>query len=349
MKTKTNIFIAFILNLLFSVFELFGGFFTGSVAILSDAVHDLGDALSIGGSYILEKISGKKPNERYTYGYRRFSVLGGVITTLILLVSSSFVIYNAIARITAPTEINYDGMILFAIVGLVVNSVATYFTHGGKSINQRAVNLHMLEDVFGWLFVLVGAVVMRFTNFYIIDPILSIVLATFIIINSILNLKQILDIFLIKIPDGIDISELTECVKNVDGVIDVHHIHVWTLDGEENSATLHVVSNEIGADIKNAVKKEIRKHGISHITLELETPLENCEEKNCEINHRTKTCHHHHHHHHHSHSSTDQQNHQHTHHCDIHHNHNLEKEIYQRAKFEPLKTKITDDEKMGSN
>ncbi len=298
MKTKRNIFIAFILNLLFSVFELIGGIFTGSVAIASDAIHDFGDATSIGASYFLERLSDKKPNEKYTYGYARFSVLGGLITTLILLTSSGIIIYNAILRFITPARINYDGMLIFAIVGLVVNLVATYFTHGGKSINQKAVNLHMLEDVLGWLVVLIGAIVIKFTGLYVIDPILSIFVAIFVIINSVKTLKEILDIILIKTPQGVDVNQLVEHLKGIDGVKDVHHIHVWTLDGEINCATLHVEVERIDSEIKNQVKEELKEHGISHVTVEMETSLEDCQEKTCNVkSHRNVECCHHHHHH----------------------------------------------------
>lgn len=299
MKTRLKILIAFILNLLFSVFELIGGFFTGSVAIISDAVHDFGDAASIGLSFFLEKTSEKKPNNKYTYGYLRFSVLGGFITTLILLISSGIVIYNAVLRIKNPVTINYDGMLIFAIIGLAVNLFATYFTHGGNSINQRAVNLHMLEDVFGWLVVLIGAVIMRFTDFYIIDPILSIVVAVFVIVNAVNNLFQITEIFLIKTPKDIDIDKIAEHIKDIKGVTDVHHIHIWTLDGETNCATLHVVCERISGEIKANVKEELKEHGISHITVEMETSSENCEETNCDMSKEAGNCHHHHHHHHH--------------------------------------------------
>ena len=180
MKTERNILIAFLLNLAFSIFEFFGGFFTGSVAIISDAVHDIGDAASIGASYFLEKKSKKQPDEHFTYGYARYSVIGSVITTLILLVGSLLVIYNAVLRIIHPTPINYGGMILFAIIGAAVNLLAALFTREGDSLNQKAVNLHMLEDVLGWLVVLVGAVIMRFTDIAIIDPLMSIGVAVFI-------------------------------------------------------------------------------------------------------------------------------------------------------------------------
>ncbi len=180
MKTERNILIAFILNLAFSIFEFIGGIITGSVAIMSDAVHDIGDAASIGVSYFLEK-KGEK-----------YSLIGAFITTLTLLIGSSVTIYNAVSRLLAPTEINYDGMIVFAIVGVCVNLCAAFVTREGDSLNQKAVNLHMLEDVLGWIVVLIGAIVMRFTDFALLDPIMSIGVSIFILINALRNLKEII-------------------------------------------------------------------------------------------------------------------------------------------------------------
>ena len=251
MKTEKNILIAFILNLSFSIFEFIGGIFTGSVAILSDAVHDIGDAASIGLSYFLEKKSKKQPDEIYTYGYARFSVMGGVITTLILLFGSCAVIYNAITRIFNPVEINYNGMIVFAVVGVLVNFLAAYFTKDGDSLNQKAVNLHMLEDVLGWLVVLVGAIIMRFTDIRIIDPIMSICVAIFIFVNAIKNLKEVLDLFLNKIPHDISVKEIKEHLLEIDSIKDIHHIHIWSMDGHHNYATMHVVADGDAHKIKD--------------------------------------------------------------------------------------------------
>ena len=298
MKTEKNILIAFILNLSFSIFEFFGGIFTGSVAIVSDAVHDLGDATSIGISYFLEKKSKKQPDETYTYGYARFSVIGSVITTVILLVGSAIVIYNAILRIINPVEINYNGMIIFAIVGVVVNFVAAYFTKDGDSLNQKAVNLHMLEDVLGWVVVLVGAVVMRFTDIKIIDSLMSIGVAVFIFINAFRNLKEVLDLFLEKIPSNISIEEIKHHIKEIDGVIDVHHIHIWSMDGQHNYATMHIVANENSHTIKEQIRKELKEHSIIHSTLEFENPDDHCHEEHCHIEHSSHSHSHHHHHHH---------------------------------------------------
>lgn len=296
MKTEKNILIAFILNLSFSIFEFLGGIFTGSVAILSDAIHDVGDAMSIGVSYFLEKKSKKQPDETYTYGYARFSVIGGVITTLILLCGSIAVIYNAIVRIVNPVGINYNGMIIFAVVGVIVNFCAAYFTREGDSLNQKAVNLHMLEDVLGWVVVLVGAIIMRFTDISVIDPIMSIIVALFIFINAIKNLKEVLDLFLEKIPNNISIDEIKKHLMHIDGIIDIHHIHIWSMDGHNNYATMHIVADENSHTIKDKIREELKEHGIGHATLEIENPDDHCHEVHCHIEHTHHSGHHHHHH-----------------------------------------------------
>lgn len=301
MKTERNILIAFILNLCFSIFEFLGGIFTGSVAIISDAVHDLGDAASIGISYFLERKSKKQPDSSYTYGYLRYSVLGGVITTLILLFGSAAVIYNAILRIISPAEINYNGMIIFAGFGVAVNFIAALVTKDGDSLNQKAVNLHMLEDVLGWVVVLIGAVVMRFTNFSIIDPLLSIAVAIFILINAIKTLKEILELLLEKIPHGIEIDEIKDHLLEIQGVLDVHHIHIWSMDGQNNYATMHIVTNANAGEIKEKVRHELAEHNIGHATLEIEAEGEHCHEQNCTVDTHTHHGHHHHHHHGHHH------------------------------------------------
>ena len=294
MKTEKNIFFAFILNLAFSVFEFIGGVFTGSVAIISDAIHDIGDATSIGVAFFLEKKSKKQPDKKYTYGYARYSVIGSVLTTLILLLGSAMIIYNAVLRIISPTEINYNGMINFAIVGVCVNLGAALLTRDGDSLNQKAVNLHMLEDVLGWVVVLVGAIVMRFTDFYIIDPLMSIGVAIFILINALKNLKEILDLFLEKTPRDISIDEIAEHICEVEGVLSVHHIHVWSMDGHNNYATMHVVVKGDTHTIKHNIRGELKEHGIGHATLEIETEDEHCHEEHCHVDVVSSAGHHHH-------------------------------------------------------
>ena len=295
MKTQRNILIAFLLNLAFSVFEFAGGILTGSIAIVSDALHDLGDAVSIGISYFLEKMSKKQPDELYTYEYARYAVLGGAVTTLILLLGSILVFYNGIHRLIRPVEIRYDGMIFMAVTGVCINLGAAYITHGGESVNQRAVNLHMLEDVLGWVAVLIGAVIMRFTDISVLDPILSMGVALFIFVNAMKNLKEIIDLFLEKAPKNISVQAVQSRLCQMDGVLDVHHIHIWSLDGHNSYATMHIVTNDAPSSVKYAVRKALREYGIGHITLELETENEQCQAKHCYVEHKEHHCHHHHH------------------------------------------------------
>lgn len=281
MKTEKNILIAFLLNLSFSLFEMVGGALTGSVAILSDAVHDLGDAVSIGLAWLLERKSRRQPDDTHTYGYARYSVLGSVITTLILLLGSVLVLVNALRRLLAPVAIHYDGMIIFAIVGVVTNYLAAWMTREGDSMNQKAVNLHMLEDVLGWAGVLVGAVVMRFTDFAILDPLLSLAAAAFIAVHALRHLKEAADLLLAKTPGGVDLRALEARLRGIDGVADVHHVHVWSLDGHTHCATAHIVTDAPPAAIRQAARAALREFGIAHATLETETGSERCEDDHC--------------------------------------------------------------------
>ena len=297
--SAARILTAFLLNLCFSVFELIGGIYTGSVAILSDALHDLGDAAGIGCSFFLEKKSRKAPDATHTYGYLRYSVLGGLITTVILLVGSAIVIYKAVLRLLNPSPIDYNGMLIFAVVGVAVNLAAAIFTRHGESLNQRAVNLHMLEDVLGWIVVLIGALVMRFTDWVFIDPLMSIAVAIFILVHALKNLKEILDLFLEKTPDGVTVEELTAHLTALPGVMGVHHVHVRSLDGTRHVATLHAVINSDPATAKASIRAELAEHGITHATIEIETPDEVCADTECRVesNGESSGGHHHHHHH----------------------------------------------------
>ena len=293
MKTEKNILIAFILNALFSIFELIGGLFTNSISIISDAIHDFGDAISIGISYLLEKKSKKKPDKKYTYGYLRYAVLGALITTSILIISSIIVITEAIKRLINPIDINHNGMIIFAIFGVIVNSLAIYFTKEGESLNQKAVNLHMMEDVLGWFVVLIGAILIKFTNIVIIDPIMSIIVSSYILINALKNLKNIIDIFLEKTPNNISVDKISKQILALDNVKDIHHIHIWTIDGYNNYATMHIVTTKNSHNIKDIIRKILNENNIKHITIELENNDEICHEKDCNLS--VDNTHHHHH------------------------------------------------------
>lgn len=282
-KTTRNILVAFLLNLGFAIYEFIGGTLTHSVAIVSDAIHDIGDALSIGISYLLERRSHKRPDAKHTYGYQRYSLLGGLITTVILIVGSALVMLGAIERIFNPVEVNYDGMIWLAVIGVVVNFAAAFFTREGDSLNQKAVNLHMLEDVLGWVVVLIGAVVMRLTNLAVIDPILSILVAGFILKEALKNCAMILDVLLENAPRGINLEKLRAELMKIEKVKDIHHFHVWSMDGKHNYATLHVVCIDNMTHIKEEIREELKHAGVVHATIEMENIDEKCHEKRCRV------------------------------------------------------------------
>lgn len=295
MKTEKNILVAFILNITFSILEFVGGIFTGSIAIVSDAVHDMIDAISILISFILEKVSKKKANDNYTYGYIRYSVLGALITTVMLICGSVFVIYESVKRIINPVTINYNGMIVFAVFGVIINFLAAYFTREGDSLNQKSVNLHMLEDVLGWVIVLIGSILMKFTNISLIDSIMSILVALFILYGTIGNMKKINDLFLLKAPKSIKFGEIKEHVLSIEGVKNIHHYHIWSIDGVNSFASLHAVIDKKNKnkDIKSLIKEELKEHGISHVTVEIEYDGEICDEKECHIEYKEIGHHHH--------------------------------------------------------
>ena len=281
-NASENIKVAFLLNLGFSILEAIGGFLTNSISIFTDSIHDFGDSISIGVSYLLEKQSNKDPNHKYTYGYLRYSLLGALITSIILLTGSVVVIYNAIPRIIHPEEINHDAMIIFAIFGVIINGYAAYRTSHGEKHNEKAINLHMLEDVFGWVAVLIGSIFIKIYNLTIIDPILSILITIYILFHVYKYIKEVFDIFMEKVPDNININDIKKNVEEKFEMIkNIYHIHVWSLDGVNNYMTLHVELNEdINKDdlikLKQDIKKELNKTGINHVTLEFDYFGEKC-------------------------------------------------------------------------
>ncbi|MDD5946261.1 MAG: cation diffusion facilitator family transporter [Oscillospiraceae bacterium] len=297
MKSDRNILIAFLLNFTFSLLELIGGTLTGSVAIVSDAVHDFGDTVSIAISYFLERKSKGQPDATYTFGYGRYSVIGSVITTLVLMLGSILVLVQAVQRLFAPQVVHSGGMLLLAVIGLSVNLMAALVTREGDSLNQKAVNLHMLEDVIGWAVVLVGAAVMLLTNWTMIDPLLSIGVAIFILCQAVGHLKESMYLFLEAVPEDVSVAQICEAALAVKGVSGVHHVHVWSTDGSHHFATMHIVAAEPNAALKEAVRHSMEALHISHITMELEFPDEQCAQQHCVL-HDEEHPHNHGHHHH---------------------------------------------------
>jgi len=282
-----NIGVAFGLNLLFSIIEAIGGFITNSYAIISDSLHDFNDSLSLGVSWYLEKLSKRKPDQQYTFGYKRFSLLGALINCIILLVGSIIIIINAIPRLINPSTVDNEGMIVFAILGIFFNGIAVLFIHKEKSLNAKTIALHLLEDVLGWMAILIISIVMLFIYLPILDTILSIVIAVFILIQVLKNLKAIFHVLLQAVPKHLSIQDIETEIKMFPHITSIHHTHIWTLDGEKNFLTTHIIVNkDITNDeiiqLKKDLKDYICKKDICHTTIEIEYENEVCFEQDCD-------------------------------------------------------------------
>ena len=270
MNSERNILIACVLNLGFSVFELVGGMLTGSVAILSDAVHDLGDAVGIGLSWLLERQSRRPPDRRYTYGYARFSVLGSVTTCTILLTGSVGVMVGAVERLMHPHPVHPVGMMLLAVVGVGVNLAAAFVTRRGDSLNQKAVNLHMLEDVLTWVVVLLGAALMEMTQWTVIDPLVSLGVAVYILIHAVGHLRAAAEVFLEKLPAGCSVAEMRRRLEQVAGVVEVSRLQVRSIDGIRHAAEVAVTVAGDLASAKAAMRQVLAEWGVVQVTIETE-------------------------------------------------------------------------------
>ncbi len=280
-QSSTRIRWAFFLNLVFTVIEFVGGWLTNSTAIMADAVHDLGDSLSIGLAWYLNSISQKKANSDFTYGYRRFSLLGAIINGLVLIAGSLWVLSVAIPRLTQPEMPQAQGMVYLAILGVAVNGYAAFKLSKGKSLNERVLNWHLLEDVLGWIAVLMVGVVLLFVDWPILDPILSIGFTVFILFNVAKNFIRASKLFLQCAPDGDLSTQITETLQSIDRVGEVHHLHLWSLDGERHVLTAHIVVDKLmTASEQQALKTKIadllNDYHLEHTTIELEFPPEVC-------------------------------------------------------------------------
>lgn len=275
---------AFFLNLAFTIFEIIGGLWTNSMAILSDAVHDLGDSVSLGMAWYLERYSRRGKDNRYSYGYRRFSLLGAMLNILVLLVGGFVILSQAVPRLLNPQHSNAQGMVLFAIVGILVNGAAVLRLRGGQSLNTQVVAWHLLEDVLGWAAVLIVSVILLFWDIHILDPLLSILITLYVLFNVVRNLRKTAALFLQAVPENIDLAMLESRLLAMEKVRSIHHIHIWSLDGEHHVLTAHVVvAEDATRDDVLLVKQQANalagQFHLEHTTLEIEYEDEDCRMK----------------------------------------------------------------------
>jgi cobalt-zinc-cadmium efflux system protein len=282
-----NLKLALALNLFFTVIEFVGGAMTNSVAILSDAIHDLGDSIAIATALWLENHSLKGRNGSYSYGNRRYSILAATLTSLILIIGSVLVVYTSVPRLLHPETVKTAGMFWLAIMGLAFNGFTAWrLSRNSKSLNQKAIMLHLMEDVLGWAAVLVGSLIMHFTKWYWIDPVLSLGIAAYVLYNAVITLKAAGRIFMQAVPKRFDEQEITAALMAIPMVKNVHDLHVWTMDGEFNVLTTHLVlknGSEINdiQEVRQQALKILNGHNIQHPTLQIELSGETCRLTTC--------------------------------------------------------------------
>jgi len=281
-----NIKFAFFLNLSFTIIEIFGGLYTNSMAILSDALHDFGDSISLGLSWFFEGYSTKGADDQFTFGYSRFSLLGALINSFVLIVGSVFILSEALPRVLNPQSINAQGMLIFAVVGIFFNGMAVIRLSSGDSLNEKVVSLHLLEDVLGWTAVLIVSIVLMFKDLPILDPLLSISLTIYVLYNVYKNLKEVMKLFLQGVPADIEISDIKEIINQNPDVLDVHHIHIWSLKGEKVFLSAHITIEDDAVredivKIKQDVKSRLAEEGVEHVTVEFEFENEPCDDAKC--------------------------------------------------------------------
>ena len=275
MKTKHTVWLAFFLNLSYAIVEFIAGGVFGSSAVLADSVHDMGDAIAIGVSAFLETISNREEDSQYTLGYKRFSLLGALVTAVILMTGSVLVILENITKLFHPQPVNDEGILGLGIIAVSINVLASLVVRKGKTKNESILSLHFLEDTLGWVAVILMAIVLRFTDWYILDPLLSLVISFFILSKAIPRFWSTLKIFLDAVPEGVDIKQVKSDLEQLDHVASINQLNLWTMDGLEKNAIVHVCLKEIEQMelCKESIRRKLKDCGFQNITIEVDEDL----------------------------------------------------------------------------
>lgn len=280
MKAKYTVWLAFFLNLSFAIVEFIAGGIFGSSAVLADSVHDFGDAVAIGISAFLESISNRKEDSHYTLGYKRFSLLGAMVTAVILMTGSGMVILENISKIFHPQPVNDEGLLWLGIIAITINVLASLVIRKGQTKNESILSLHFLEDTLGWVAVILMAIILRFTDWYILDTLLSLAIFFFILSKALPRFWSTLKIFLDAVPEGVDIQKIKTDLAELDHVASINQLNLWTMDGLEKNAIVHLCLEdwEKMTETKNQVRQLLEERGVQNITIEVDTSQSNHEQ-----------------------------------------------------------------------
>lgn len=275
MSSKRAVWLAFFLNLSFAIVEFIAGGIFGSSAVLADSVHDLGDALAIGLSAFLETISNRQEDSRYTLGYKRFSLLGAILTAVILITGSTLVILENISKFIEPQPVDHEGMLWLGVIAIIINLTASLIVRKGQTKNESILSLHFLEDTLGWLAVIVVAIILRYTDWYFLDPLLSLGISFFILSKAIPRFWSTLKIFLDAVPEGVDIQQVKNDLEQLDNVASINQLNLWTMDGLEKNAIVHVCLKRMEhmEVCKEAIRTLLKEGGFQNVTIEVDEDL----------------------------------------------------------------------------
>ena len=275
MSSKRAVWLSFFLNFSYAIVEFIAGGVFGSSAVLADSVHDLGDAIAIGISAFLESISNREEDSHYTLGYKRFSLLGAMVTAVILMTGSVLVILENITKLFHPQPVNDEGILWLGIIAVSINVLASLVVRKGKTKNESILSLHFLEDTLGWLAVILMAIVLRFTDWYILDPLLSLIISFFILSKAIPRFWSTLKIFLDAVPEGVDIQQVKSDLEQLEHVASINQLNLWTMDGLEKNAIVHVCLKEIEQMevCKESIRDLLKDCGFQNVTIEVDEDL----------------------------------------------------------------------------
>ena len=273
MKERRLLF-SIVFNLSIVIAEVIGGLVSRSVALLSDAVHNSSDVLSIVFSYVAVRIARKGEDERYTYGYERAEVVAALVNSVFMMVMSGFITYEGFRKILNPQVINPKVMLPVAVVGLAGNVLTILVLHEHhEDISVRSTLVHITADALSSVFVVALGVLFFFKPWYFLDGVFSLVVALYMVTMSWKIFRKSSAILMQVRPDEISIADVKEALEKLDDVLDVHHIHIWTLEGKKVYAELHVVlksAEDLNGSLKK-IKRKLEEIGISHATVQLES------------------------------------------------------------------------------
>ena len=274
------------LNVIFTVIEIIGGFWTNSLSILSDALHDFGDSTALVISWVFERGAKRTPNARFTFGYQRLSLFSAIFSASILIGGSIVIVLQAIPRLLNPETVNALGMLGIAFIGITFNGIGFILLKKGESLNEKVLSWHLLEDVLGWIVILIGGLVIYFWRLYLVDPVMTIALTVFILFNVAKNLREAINILLQGVPKHINLEAVKRDILAIKGVLRLHDIHIWSLEGETDIFTAHIVLDDETLrrqpeKNKQRIKEILKSHHIEHSTIELENKY-HCTGRVCE-------------------------------------------------------------------